>query len=188
MVPAYAGRDARALLDSQARAPGNRAIGSPVFAFPKPRQIRTAPMTKTAEGLRARRTQSRNHFRRHRHDQGARRAAHRHERLRNSASTKSPTSSGTRRREIGFFQLVNHGIPQAQIDEAFEMTARFFDLPHDVEGEDAAAERHQCRLGIQEPGAALDRHRRQQGKLSDHAAAHGEALAGRRRTCRASRP
>jgi len=34
--------------------------------------------------------------------------------------------------EIGFFQLVNHGIPQAQIDEAFAMTARFFDLPHEV--------------------------------------------------------
>ncbi len=34
--------------------------------------------------------------------------------------------------EIGFFQLVNHGIPQAQVDEAFEMTARFFDLPHEV--------------------------------------------------------
>lgn len=30
--------------------------------------------------------------------------------------------------EIGFFQLVNHGIPQSQIDDAFEMTARFFDL------------------------------------------------------------
>ncbi len=30
--------------------------------------------------------------------------------------------------EIGFFQLVNHGIPQAQIDEAFDMTARFFDM------------------------------------------------------------
>lgn len=34
--------------------------------------------------------------------------------------------------EIGFFQLVNHGIPQAQIDEAFEMTAKFFDLTQDV--------------------------------------------------------
>lgn len=33
---------------------------------------------------------------------------------------------------IGFFQLVNHGIPQAQIDEAFEYTARFFDLSHEV--------------------------------------------------------
>ncbi len=29
---------------------------------------------------------------------------------------------------IGFFQLVNHGIPQQQIDEAFEMTERFFAL------------------------------------------------------------
>jgi hypothetical protein len=34
--------------------------------------------------------------------------------------------------EIGFFQLVNHGIPQSQIDEAFDMTARFFGLPHEV--------------------------------------------------------
>lgn len=33
---------------------------------------------------------------------------------------------------IGFFQLINHGIPQAQIDEAFEYTARFFDLAHQV--------------------------------------------------------
>ncbi|MFC7735280.1 isopenicillin N synthase family dioxygenase [Roseomonas sp. GCM10028921] len=31
--------------------------------------------------------------------------------------------------DTGFFQLVNHGIAQAQIDEAFEITARFFDLP-----------------------------------------------------------
>jgi isopenicillin N synthase-like dioxygenase len=30
--------------------------------------------------------------------------------------------------EIGFFQLVNHGIPQAMVDEAFDMTARFFAL------------------------------------------------------------
>jgi isopenicillin N synthase-like dioxygenase len=33
--------------------------------------------------------------------------------------------------EMGFFQLANHGIPQAQIDEAFEMMARFFALPHE---------------------------------------------------------
>jgi isopenicillin N synthase-like dioxygenase len=32
--------------------------------------------------------------------------------------------------EIGFFQLINHGIPQEQIDEAFTMTERFFALPH----------------------------------------------------------
>ena len=34
--------------------------------------------------------------------------------------------------DIGFFQLVGHGIPQAQIDEAFDMTARFFDMPMTV--------------------------------------------------------
>lgn len=34
--------------------------------------------------------------------------------------------------EIGFFQLVNHGIPQADIDEAFAFTERFFDLPMDA--------------------------------------------------------
>jgi len=34
--------------------------------------------------------------------------------------------------DTGFFQLINHGIPQEQIDEAFAMTARFFDLPHDT--------------------------------------------------------
>ena len=33
--------------------------------------------------------------------------------------------------EIGFFQLVNHGIPQEEIDEAFTMTERFFALPHE---------------------------------------------------------
>ena len=34
--------------------------------------------------------------------------------------------------ESGFFQLINHGIPQDQIDQAFAMSERFFDLPHDV--------------------------------------------------------
>ncbi len=33
--------------------------------------------------------------------------------------------------EMGFFQLKNHGIPQAQVDEAFLMTERFFDLSHE---------------------------------------------------------
>lgn len=33
--------------------------------------------------------------------------------------------------DIGFFQLVNHGIPQGQIDEAFTMTERFFALAHE---------------------------------------------------------
>ena len=34
--------------------------------------------------------------------------------------------------EIGFFQVVNHGIAQQQIDEAFTMTERFFALPHET--------------------------------------------------------
>lgn len=34
--------------------------------------------------------------------------------------------------EIGFFQLTDHGIPPTLIDEAFEMSARFFDLPSDA--------------------------------------------------------
>src|SRR5271170_7577743 len=34
--------------------------------------------------------------------------------------------------EIGFFQLINHGIPQEQVDEAFVMTERFFALPQET--------------------------------------------------------
>jgi isopenicillin N synthase-like dioxygenase len=34
--------------------------------------------------------------------------------------------------DTGFFQLINHGIPQQQIDEAFAFTERFFALPHDA--------------------------------------------------------
>ena len=34
--------------------------------------------------------------------------------------------------EIGFFQLVNHGIPQEQIEEAFAFSEKFFDLPMDT--------------------------------------------------------
>ena len=36
--------------------------------------------------------------------------------------------------EVGFFQIVNHGIPQAQVDHAFATSARFFDLPFEVKG------------------------------------------------------
>jgi isopenicillin N synthase-like dioxygenase len=37
--------------------------------------------------------------------------------------------------EIGFFQLYNHGIPQSQIDEAFELSAAFFALPREVKSQ-----------------------------------------------------
>ncbi|MEM6310090.1 MAG: 2-oxoglutarate and iron-dependent oxygenase domain-containing protein [Pseudomonadota bacterium] len=34
--------------------------------------------------------------------------------------------------EIGFFQLTGHSIPETLIDDAFEMSARFFDLPSET--------------------------------------------------------
>ncbi len=34
--------------------------------------------------------------------------------------------------DIGFFQLIGHGIPQPLVDEAFEMSERFFALPPEV--------------------------------------------------------
>ena len=37
--------------------------------------------------------------------------------------------------DSGFFQLVNHGIPTAQIDEAFDYTAGFFALPADTKAQ-----------------------------------------------------
>jgi len=37
--------------------------------------------------------------------------------------------------DIGFFQLVNHGIPQEQIDEAFVMTERFFGMAADTKAQ-----------------------------------------------------
>jgi isopenicillin N synthase-like dioxygenase len=38
-------------------------------------------------------------------------------------------------REVGFFQLVNHGISQARVDEAFSMSQRFFALPASVKAQ-----------------------------------------------------
>lgn len=36
--------------------------------------------------------------------------------------------------EIGFFQLVNHGIAQADVDRAFALSAAFFALPAEIKG------------------------------------------------------
>lgn len=44
--------------------------------------------------------------------------------------------------EIGFFQLVNHGIDTAAIDQAFEMSQRFFALPEAVKA------RHPLKQGL----------------------------------------
>ncbi len=37
--------------------------------------------------------------------------------------------------DVGFFQIVNHGIPQAHVDHAFATSARFFDLPQAVKAQ-----------------------------------------------------
>ena len=37
--------------------------------------------------------------------------------------------------DVGFFQIVNHGIPQAHVDHAFATSERFFALPHPVKGQ-----------------------------------------------------
>ncbi len=37
--------------------------------------------------------------------------------------------------EVGFFQLVNHGIPQADIDDAFASAERFFALPESTKAQ-----------------------------------------------------
>ncbi|MEM8730041.1 MAG: 2-oxoglutarate and iron-dependent oxygenase domain-containing protein [Pseudomonadota bacterium] len=36
---------------------------------------------------------------------------------------------------IGFFQVINHGIPEALTDDAFELSARFFDLPESTKAQ-----------------------------------------------------
>ncbi len=78
---------------------------------------------------------------------------------------------------VGFFQLVNHGIPQAQIDEAFELEEKFFALSAEEKSAFPAASRHQCRLGIQGAGTPLHRYGGPEGKLPDHAAAHERPVA-----------
>lgn len=35
-------------------------------------------------------------------------------------------------RDVGFFQVYHHGIPEADIDAAFDISWRFFELPHEV--------------------------------------------------------
>ena len=37
--------------------------------------------------------------------------------------------------DVGFFQIVNHGIDLAEVHNAFAMTERFFALPHAVKAQ-----------------------------------------------------
>jgi isopenicillin N synthase-like dioxygenase len=83
--------------------------------------------------------------------------------------------------DIGFFQLVNHSIPQAQIDEAFAMTERFFALPHDIKAQYPLGKGTNAGWEYKKPGTAFDRHARPEGIVSDHHASHGKALAERKR-------
>ena len=66
--------------------------------------------------------------------------------------------------EIGFFQVSHHGIPLADIRQAFSMTEAFFDLPDEV--------KRQYPL-------AVDPHPGSKRVVSDNPAADGRALAQR---------
>ena len=89
--------------------------------------------------------------------------------------------------EIGFFQLVNHDIPQAQIDEAFEMTARFFDLPHEVKAKmpllKGTNSGWEYKSQVRPSTGTADNKESYQITV----AAHGEAMAGRRKPAGLSR-
>ena len=79
-------------------------------------------MTPLVRGLRSRRVKK-EHGLADRCNKSPRRAVHRHERVRQAQARdrRAGTDAST---EIGFFQIVNHGIPQEQVDEAFAMTQR----------------------------------------------------------------
>lgn len=34
-------------------------------------------------------------------------------------------------KEVGFASIVNHGVPQCEVDEAFAISKRLYDLPHE---------------------------------------------------------
>ncbi len=104
-----------------------------------------------------------------------------------SASTEIADQLWNASTEIGFFQLVNHGIPQAQIDEAFEMTARFFDLPHDVKAKmpllKGTNSGWEYKSQVRPSTGTADNKESYQITV----AAHGEAVAGRRKPAGLSR-
>ncbi len=79
--------------------------------------------------------------------------------------------------EIGFFQVSHHGIPLAEIRQAFSTTEAFFNLPDEVKRQYPLAK--QRRLGKQSAGSAIDPHAGSKRVLSDNPAADGRALAQR---------
>ena len=86
--------------------------------------------------------------------------------------------------EIGFFQLVNHGIPQEQIDEAFTMAERFFALPHETKARYPLGKGTntgwEYKSQVRPSTGTAD----QKGILSDHRAPDGGAVADRQRIAR----
>ncbi|CDK94150.1 Oxidoreductase [Klebsiella pneumoniae IS33] len=79
--------------------------------------------------------------------------------------------------EIGFFQVSHHGIPLADIRQAFSMTEAFFRPAR--RGEAPVSAGRQRRLGEQSAGPAIDPHAGSKRVVSDHPAADGRALAQR---------
>ncbi|STW14101.1 Oxidoreductase [Klebsiella pneumoniae subsp. rhinoscleromatis] len=79
--------------------------------------------------------------------------------------------------EIGFFQVSHHGIPLADILQAFSMTEAFFDLPDEVKpqyplaGNAGWESKAQVRPSTRTPGSKR--------VVSDNPASDGRALAQR---------
>lgn len=78
--------------------------------------------------------------------------------------------------EIGFFQVSHHGIPLAEIRQAFSMTEAFFDLPDEVKrqyplaGNAGWESKAQVRPSTRTPDQRV---------VSDNPASDGRALAQR---------
>lgn len=59
-------------------------------------------------------------------------------------------------RQIGFVYIINHGVPEAFLDEAFTMSARFYNLPYD-----------QKMLAAHPPGTAVHRGYTEPGRTKE---------------------
>jgi len=60
---------------------------------------------------------------------------------------------------LGFFAIVNHGIPQSLIDESFRQTAKLFEIPMEEKIKHRVGFHHQGYLPPKSSILKLDRHR-----------------------------
>ena len=136
--------------------------------------------------LRPRRAQEGADLRRRRRDQSPRCPAHRHERLRRA--------QGRNRRAAVEGIDGDRLLPARQSRHSAGADRR--SLCHDGtllrasardQGAISPRQGHQCRLGIQKPGTAIDRHAGPERILPDHLAANGRDSGRRATNCRASR-